>query len=241
VTAPENRPARLHALIAAELRDADGSADWLGQLCRVAVRELPASGVGVSLITDSETQGVAAASDSTSEVVEELQFTLGEGPCLQARASRRPVLVPDLAAAALTRWPAYAPAAREHGVQAVFAFPLQIGAARLGALDIYRDEVGSLSGKALNQALTCAEVALMILLDEQERAGPEGMGGGVESYLGQRVELYQAQGMVQVQLGVSATEALVRLRAHAFANGRRLGDVARDVVARRLTLERDTL
>jgi hypothetical protein len=227
-------------LIAAESRGADGSGDWLRQLCRVAVRELSASGVGVSLITDAGTQGTAAASDPTSEFVEELQFTLGEGPCLEAHASRRPVLIPNLAEDALTRWPAYVPAAREHGVQAVFAFPLQIGAARLGTLDVYRDEVGSLSGKTLNQALTCAEVALMILLDEQERAGPETVGGVVERTLGHRVEVYQAQGMVQVQLGVSAAEALVRLRAHAYANGHRLGDVARDVVARRLTLERDT-
>ena len=240
MTAPEDRPARIHALIAAELRGADGSGDRLRQLCRFAVRELPASGAGVSLITDAGTQGMAAASDPTSEVVEELQFTLGEGPCIDAHASRRPVLIPDLAEDALTRWPAYVPAAREQGVQAVFAFPLQIGAARLGTLDVYRDEVGSLSGEALDQALTCAEVALMILLDEQDRAGPERMGAVAESALGHRVELYQAQGMVQVQLGVSAAEAMVRLRAHAYANGYRLGDVARDVVTRRLSFERDT-
>jgi GAF domain-containing protein len=240
VTAPEDRSAGLHALIAAESGGADTSADWLRRLCRVAVRELPASGAGVSLITDAGTHGMAAVSDPTSEVIEELQFTLGEGPCLDAHATRRTVLVPDLTRDALTRWPAYAPAAYEHGVRAVFAFPLQIGAARLGVLDVYRDEVGSLSGDALNQALAFAEVALTILLDEQERAGPQRIGAGAEGALGHRVELYQAQGMVQVQLGVGAAEALVRLRAHAYANGRRLGDVARDVVARRLTFERDT-
>lgn len=180
MTAPEDRPAGLHALIAAGSGGADTSADWLRRLCRVAVRELAASGAGVSLITDAGTHGLAAVSDPTSEVVEELQFTLGEGPCLDAHATRRTVLVPDLTRDALTRWPAYAPAAYEHGVRAVFAFPLQIGAACLGVLDVYRDEVGSLSGDALNQALAFAEVALTILLDEQERAGPQRIGAGAE-------------------------------------------------------------
>ena len=52
------------------------------------------------------------------------------------------------------------------------------------------------------------------------------------------LEVYQAQGMVMVDLGVSLAEALVRLRAHAFVEGRPVGDVARDIVAGRLRLER---
>ncbi len=53
------------------------------------------------------------------------------------------------------------------------------------------------------------------------------------------VEVHQAQGMLMVDLGVNAEEAMARLRAHASANGRTLGDVARDIVAGSLTLDRD--
>jgi AmiR/NasT family two-component response regulator len=51
-----------------------------------------------------------------------------------------------------------------------------------------------------------------------------------------RAELYQAQGMLSLQLGVDLAEAMIRLRAHAYAHNRPLIDVARDIVERRLDL-----
>jgi hypothetical protein len=220
-----------------------GTMESLHRLCRAAVRALPASGAGVSVMSGTGEQGTAAASDPTCELIEELQFTLGEGPCMDAYASRRPVLAPDLASdqadGPAARWPAYTQAAREHGVHAVFAFPLQVGVARLGVLDVYCERSGALSEKALGQALSFADVAMMTLLDGQELAGQGETSPGLDDALGYRAELYQAQGMVHVQLGVGLEEAMTRLRAHAFVHDRRLGDVARDVVARRLRLERD--
>jgi hypothetical protein len=49
--------------------------------------------------------------------------------------------------------------------------------------------------------------------------------------------VHQASGMIAVQLGVGVGEALVRLRAYAFANDRRLTEVAADVVGRRLRFD----
>ena len=60
-----------------------------------------------------------------------------------------------------------------------------------------------------------------------------------DDLLGAGFVLYQAQGMVMVQLGVRLGEAMARLRAHAFAENRPLGEVAADVVARRLALQAD--
>ena len=157
MNASENQLARVRALIAEESagsEGAPGAAGGLRRLCRALVRALPASGAGVSVMTDHDTQGLAAASDGTSSLIEELQFTLGEGPCLDAHASRRPVLASDLSGEPATRWPAYSAAAQEQGVRAVFAFPLQIGAARLGVLDVYRHEPGALTRPELAQALT---------------------------------------------------------------------------------------
>ena len=234
--------ARVQALIADEPQPGagpDGTAGWLQRLCRAAARSLPATGAGVSMISAQGARGVAAASNAHSEELEELQFTFGEGPCMDAFASRRPVLEPDLGAGLGHRWPVYAPAARERGVQAVFAFPLQVGAARLGALDLYRDQPGSLSKEDLAQALAFAEVAVVTLLDGQEDAAAGRPASGLESALEYRSELYQAQGMLSVQLGAGLEEAMARLRAHAYSHDRRLGEVARDVVARRLVLGRD--
>jgi ANTAR domain len=242
VTGPRAEFARVRALVDAEPASAGaaaGTAGWLKRLCTVAIWDLPAWGVAVSLMTDGGSTGVAAASDPTSGTVEELQFLLGEGPCLDAYTLRRPVLVTDLAANAASSWPGFTPAAHGYGVRAVFAFPLQVGAARLGALDVYRDRVGSLSVVEFTRALTFAQVVTLALLDGQEQAAAGETLGGLDDALESRYQVHQAQGMVMVQLGINLADAMARLRAYAFANERSLGLVAADIVARRLTLQRD--
>lgn len=231
-------PARtVRGLIAAFTRPGMATRDLLRHLCRTAARELSASGAGISVLTDDGTRGISAASDPLSERVEDLQFVMGEGPCIDAFATRRPVLVPDLEGGAVhRRWPFYAPAATQDGVRAVFAFPLQVGAARLGVLDVLRQRAGPLTDRELPLALTFADVIVEALLDRQY--GPDG-SAVLAADVGPRAELFQAQGMVMVQLGVSLGEALSRIRAHAYAENRPLDDVARDIVARRLRLDED--
>jgi len=242
VNGQSSEVARLQLLVGAEPSGdgaRQGTAAWLTRLCHVAVRELDAAGVGISLMTGEGSSGTAAASDATSEIIEELQFTLGEGPCMDAFATQRPVLAPDLSQEASSRWPWYSPAAQGHGVGAVFAFPLQVGAARLGALDVYRRHPGSLSSAATTLALTFAHVATMTLLAGQEDAADGQSPDGIDEALETRYEVHQAQGMVMVQLEVTLVEAMARLRAYAYLHDRRLGVVARDIVTRSLTLERD--
>jgi len=222
-------------------RGRSGTIDRLERLCSVLTRVLPATGVGLSLLTDdSYGGGTVAASDAESRVLEELQFTVGEGPCIDAFTSRRPVLEPDLDTHGTRRWPGYAPAAQAHGVHAVFAFPLQVGAARAGVLDIYRAEAGSLTPDALTQAVTFADVAMGLLVDGQARAGDTGSSPHLDDALANRLEVYQAQGMVMVDLGLGIEEAMARLRAHSYAVERSIGDVAKDIVTGNLILERDS-
>ena len=240
MTAADDQVAWVRGLISQETAlDGDKPAvtGWLQRMCRAAVRELPAMGVGISVLSKGSDPMTVAASSEASVLVEELQFVMGEGPCIDAYESRSPVLVPDLSASAATTWPGYAPAAHDHGVRAVFAFPLQVGAARLGALDVYREHTGNLSAESLARALTFAEIAMQELLDAG--AGIERAADLIEDSEGNRLEVYQAQGWTAFQLGVSAEEALTRLRAYAYAHDRRLVDVARDILARKLQLESD--
>lgn len=234
--------ARVRALMAAQPSGADagdGVVTELRRLCRAATAALSGSGAGLSVMAEDGLRGVTAASDPAAEHLEELQFVFGEGPCIDAFEARRPVLVPDVMDNAVHRWPVYTPGVHELGVRAVFAFPLQIGAARLGVLDVFRSRRGSLSADELDQALTFADVAVTMLLDGQAAARPGDAASGLTGAFDGRAELFQAQGMITVQLGVTLAEALARIRAHAYAENRPLREVARDIVARRLRLDRD--
>jgi ANTAR domain/GAF domain len=189
-------------------------------------------------MTRTDSGRVVCVTDDVSARVEELQLTFGEGPCVDAYASGAPVLSADLGAGqALRRWPAFAPAAQEIGAAAVFAFPLQVGAARVGVMDLYRREPRNLESSELRDALLLADTATLLLLGRQEShddlAG-EASGGLLSEREGYRAEIDQATGMISVQLGVGVDEAFVRLRAHAYALNRGLTAMARDVVARRL-------
>jgi hypothetical protein len=237
MTGTEEHYRELNALVDGGGPMPGGTAGLLRRVCAVAVERLSASGAGVSLMTDDGMRGVAAASDPDSAHLEELQFLLGEGPCVDAYGSRRPVLVPDLADGAMTRWPIYGPTVHRQGVRAVFAFPLQVGAARLGVLDLFRDRAGSLSPGQLSQAVLLAEITVTALLDRQER--DDRPADRPDDAVVDRAELFQAQGMVMVQLGISLSEAMARIRAYAYAENRRLGEVAHDIVTRRLRLDSD--
>ena len=239
LNAMDDRAAAVRRLIGQQPFGPGGVAGLLERVCRAAASALSASGTGISVMTDDGTRGVSAASDPDSARREDLQFVLGEGPCVDAFTSRRPVLVPDLAGDQLTRWPFYGPAAQRDGLRAVFAFPLQIGGARLGVLDVFRTRAGALTVDELGDALTFADVTVAALLDRQERAGASGAVDDLSSAVEHRAELFQAQGMVMVQLGLSLGAALARMRAYAYAENRSLDEVARDVVARRLHFDRE--
>jgi hypothetical protein len=217
----------------------DRVVDRLRRLCDQAVRTVPASGAGLSVVARDRQFSLLAAADPVSARLEELQFVLGEGPCVDAAADRRPVLVPDLADDGPARWPAYTTAVLEAGVCAVFAFPLQVGAAQLGVLDLFRAETGPLSGVELSRAFTLADAAVLILLTGHHARGIDGPGPAPPEALGETTALFQAQGMVMVQLGGTLPEAMARIRAYAYAHDLRLSDVARAIVARELRFDPD--
>ena len=204
----------------------------LPQLLVVAcARALPVSGVGLVLMSEDGPAGTIAVTDSPAAKLEDLQFTLGEGPCVDASRSGRPVLQPDLARTGPPRWPGFSAGALDVGVGAVFAFPLRMGGIRLGVLDLYRDRAGALSGEELAEALSFADAATTVLLHLQSLDHDVGWPLGVLPLVEDRAEVHQATGMVSVQAGVSLGQALALLQARAFATGGPISALARDVLA----------
>ena len=211
-------------------------------VCAAAVEALPVSGAWVMAQGKVGAGHLMCVTDEVGEQLAELQMTLGEGPSLDVLTSGAPVLISDLDEGdAARRWPGFTPQACQASAAAVFALPMQIGAIRVGSLGLYRDKPGPLTGLQFGEALILADAATVVLLESQHPdgaasaagAGPAGQPPDLARH---RAEIDQATGMVSEQLDVTLGEAFVRLRAYAYAQDRRLSDVARDIVARRLRL-----
>ena len=210
-------------------------------ICELCVQMLGVSGAGIAMVTTSGHGGVVCATDDRAAVIEDLQLTLGEGPCVDAVRGGAPVLVPDLADSAdfaAERWPVFLTSAAEAGVRAVFAFPLRIGAISVGALDLYRDTPGELSRTELPAALLAADAAALAVLYLYAGRPSTGAWQADDNL---QPQVHQATGMVQVQLGVPTEQAFLMLRARAFADGRPLAEVATDVVERRVRFSQEDL
>jgi hypothetical protein len=234
-----SRPGRVWDLVAGQAARRGGGG-WAGDACAAAVDAVEVSGAWLVAARGTGAGHLMQATDEVSELLAELELTLGEGPGRDAAAAGGPVLASDLGeAGALRRWPVFAPAACQAGAVAVFAFPLQVGAIRAGVMGLYRGRPGPLSAFRLGDALVFADTATLLLLESDEAAGGSGSGpGGQPPALAvHRAEIDQATGMLTEQLGVGIGDAFIRLRAYAYVNDLRLTDVARDIVARRLRLQ----
>lgn len=210
----------------------------LHRLCEVLVRVVPAHAAGLTVAVGNGVPSVVLVGvGPRAEELEELQIALGEGPCIDVQRFGRPVLPSDLAGVSAGAWPAYASAAVALGVGAVSAFPLQVGATHLGVLDVYQANAGELSGAALADCLLLADMARNVLLEDLDRDDVTDIDPQWED-VALIPELFQAQGMVMVQIGVEPIDALARIRAYAYASEQRIGDVARDIIDGRLQLDR---
>ncbi|MFJ9540048.1 GAF and ANTAR domain-containing protein [Streptomyces sp. NPDC101225] len=164
--------------------------------------------------------------DTAGVAFEDLQFTLGEGPTVDAARTGDVVLVPDLHAVPEDRWPALLAATHPKPAQAAHAVPVHLGVARLGVLTGHRSTVGMLTRPEMSDLLALAEGVTAILTTPH---GIHDMSSSNPLPL-HRALIHQATGALTVLLGISVEEALARLRAYAFTHDIPLMDVAHDVV-----------
>ena len=236
----EQRRQEIEALLAADAQQ-DPAASRIGLICARCVSELAVSGAGATVLThlgDGDGQatrrGLVQASNEVSAGLEDLQLTVGEGPCLDTFLTGGPVLVDDLAQAH-SRWPAFTKQAQALGAAAVFSFPLQVGVIRLGSLDCYRDTRGPLGQAGVTDGLLLADQATHTIMAELDGHATQDVSWLADPH----AEIHQASGMVRVQLGATTETALLRMRAHAYTHELPLAEVARQVVARDLRFSGD--
>jgi hypothetical protein len=206
-------------------------------VCLAAVDVLGVSGAGLVLMSGGESLDFIGVSDGISEAVEQMEYTLGEGPCVSAFRGKTPVFDADLGDEERTRWPAFRREALAAGICAAFGFPLLIERICIGALNLYHVQPGALTDDQVADALVVAQFASRAVLAWQADAPPGALAWQLERAPNHKVEIHQATGRISVQVGVSLDDALVVLRAYAFSHDRPISDVAADIAAGRLRLD----
>jgi hypothetical protein len=235
VVSGESRPtSRVADVLGLVLARADRSG-WPTALVEDCNSALGAAGVGLAVGDSRGALAVVAATEGPGRAGEDLQSTLGEGPGRLASATGRVVHSPHLGSDA--RWAQYGREAAALGIGAAFSAPLQVGAVQLGVLDVYCRRPGHLSPDGLATLHAHAGAAVAVLLVLADGDDVTGSAADVAELVDVRPVVHQAAGMVAVQLDVPLRTALARLQGAAFASGRRLRDVAEDVVARRVRFD----
>lgn len=223
----------------------------IASICETAARLTGVDGAALAVLTASRgIRELVHATDAVAQQLDELQFVLGEGPCLDAYQQSEPQLCAHTEDDAVhERWPAFASELVALGVEAVFAYPVPGRQRPLGVLELYRHTSGPLSETEQQSAQVCA-AALQTTLENNwrehlQRSHTEdaaleaivveaGTDARPEAFT--RSQVHIAAGMVAVQLEIPTSEALDRVRAYAYGQNRSVIAVAADIVARRLSL-----
>jgi hypothetical protein len=185
--------------------------------------------VGVSLLSDDRTEAVTIAADPVATAAQELEFEIGEGPAHEAATEVHPVVADE--SALPRRWPQFASAVAHLGIRSVASAPLTTGNGCLGALTVFEPaDPHKLANVLSTLADALVHTALLIPPGTDPLALP--LLAGADN----RAVVHQASGMVAVQLGCEADDALAILRARAFAENKAVAEIAREVVQRELRL-----
>lgn len=206
--------------------------DVLSDLCADVAELLAVDGAGVMLEDEQGDLRFIAASDEHIGQVEQLQVDTGEGPCVRAHRTGRPVLIDDLRATDdLVR---FRPRALDAGITAVYSFPLRIDGIAVGALNLYRTRASTLDDETARTAQLLADLATTYLLSADAVGRTTKLAGQLQHALDSRIVIEQAKGKLSAEWGVDVITAFERLRRHARNHQQSLRATATDIVDGRL-------
>lgn len=215
-----------------------GEGSLVGAVCLTAVAAMGVDGAGISLFF-GEHRGPVCTHGGLASLGEDLQLSLGEGPCVDAFEASELIEVMDLASHEGTRWPIFCEQIADAGAGSLASFPLRIGGARFGAMTLYRSAHGALSTDQVADGYVIAQLTAHLLVAEQARIGGDLVISDIETGFAHMAPIHQATGMIMAQISVGAEDALARLRGAAYAAQRSALDMATDIVAGEVVLPRD--
>jgi len=222
------RLATLFVEVADTLVDEFDLVEFLQMLTRRVADLFDTGEVGLMLADHRGRLTFMAASDESARLLELFQLQYGDGPCLDAFRTARPVTNVNLAGAT-SKWPRFAPRAAQAGFESVHAFPLRLRKEVIGAMGVFG------SATELDEADTqivqsLADVAVIGLLQERAIRRGEVLTGQLQGALNSRIVIEQAKGVVAQARGVSPDDAFTLIRDFARRNNRRLSEVTDAIV-----------
>ena len=229
----EHRLSRAFVELADTLVDEFDVVDLYAMLAERCVELFDVSAAGLVLADAQGTLRLVASTSEATETVELFQIQNDEGPCLDCFRDRRAISVADIASER-ARWPRFTPFATHAGFRAVSAFPMRLRSRVLGALNLFGAESHAMRRSEAESAQALADVATIALLQHRAVHDAEAISAQLEVALHTRVAIEQAKGVIAESLGVDMQAAFTRLRGHARAHQRPLGEVAEEVAAKRL-------
>src|ERR1700722_7654477 len=202
--------------------------DFLHVLTSRSVELLDVSAAGLLLADPRGELRVVAASSEAARVLELFQLQSDQGPCLDCFRSGQPVTCADLSAD--PRWPEFAQQAGQAGFSAVQALPMRLRDQVIGALNLFRDTVGTFDPEVVHVGQALADVATISLLHDRSMRRTDTLNEQLQTALNSRVVIEQAKGKLAERLGIDVNQAFTLLRDQARNRNQRLSDVARAFV-----------
>ncbi len=207
------------------------------KICELSLTSLPVQGAAIFLQIKNQIQGPLASAGTLGRLMAETEMSLGEGPAFEAVVAGRAKSFSDLQSTQEAPWPLFRDSALAHGVRAVHTFPLHVGAVQLGALEFYSDSPGPLSRSDLIDCYAIADLTTSTLLYMQSGLADSQFADLLSSSDSDRLRIHQATGMVAEMLNCSVTDAVARMRAHAFSHGISLFELSTQLIDRKIRLE----
>jgi len=196
---------------------------------------LVADTAGVLLEAPAGTLALAAATSPEMLEIEDLEMSLGQGPCLEAYQTGRQVTAADLGQCR-DRWPQFVDRIGELGMRSAYAFPLRLRDDRIGALNLYWSAVGAGSPREISLGQALADTAAVGILQERAVFEAERRSEQLQRALDSRIVIEQAKGMLAERRGLRPGEAFTVLRTHARSNNLKLREACRLLLVGELEL-----
>jgi GAF domain-containing protein len=203
--------------------------DLLTILADRCIELVDAHAAGILLVDAAGNLRVMAASSEQARLLELFQLQNDEGPCLEAFSSGRPVIHTDLRTT-LDQWPRFTPYAVGAGFESVYAFPLRLRGALIGALNLFRSATGPMPAADVQLAQALADIASIAILQARAASDAQQRDDQLQHALDSRVLIEQAKGVLAERAQIDMAEAFDRIRRHARNTNTQLTAVATQII-----------